>query len=85
MLRSEAARMLARIAEDDGAGSPLHRLCAEMWRQRDEDARMSLRHGDAANALVILERALHLLTFGPRVLARNELSIADFELLLRAA
>jgi hypothetical protein len=56
-----------------------------MWRQRVEDACMSLLHGDAANALVILERALHLLTFGPRVLARHELSIADLELLLRAA
>jgi hypothetical protein len=77
--------MLARIAEDNGAGSRLHRLCTEMWCQRDEDARLSLSHGDAANAWVILERALHLLTFAPRVLARNELAFADLEMLLRAA
>ncbi len=84
-LRDEAIRILARIADESGTDSRLHRLCAEIWRQRDADARLSLSHGDAANARVVLERAVHLLTLGPCILARSELAFADLELLLRAA
>jgi len=84
-LRAEATRRLALIAEESGADSRLHQLCSEAWQLREEDARLSLRHGDAANAVVILERALHLLALGPSVLARNELALDDLALLLQAA
>jgi hypothetical protein len=84
-LLAEAARKLSRIADESGAGSPLHRLCNDLWCRRLEDARPSLEHGDHANALVILGHALELLATAPTILARSEMSFDDLELLLWAA
>lgn len=84
-LRVEAARKLSRIADESGADSPLYRLCTDIWCRRLEDARGSLDHGDHANALVILGRALDLLALAPTILARKEMTLDDLGLLLWAA
>jgi hypothetical protein len=85
VVRAEASRKLAEIADQSGTDSPLHRLCTSMWRQRQEDARASLSYGDRANALVILGHALDMLALAPTILARNELTFEHLELLLQAA
>lgn len=84
-LRVEAGTLLAEVGEEYGADSRLYRLCAELWLSREEDSRAALRYGNPANAMLILERAVELLTFGPSVVARKELELDDLEVLLRAA
>jgi hypothetical protein len=84
-LRAEAGTLLDRVAEESGSSSRLYRLCMELWRSREADACTSLRYGDAYNAVLIMERAVELMTLGPTVVARNELDLEDLELLLRGA
>jgi len=82
-VREEAGTLLARTAEESGPDSRLHRLCVELWLGREADARASLRYGDLANAVLILERAVELLTLGPSVVARKELELDGLEILLQ--
>lgn len=85
MLRAEAGTLLAGVADEHGSESRLYRLCAELWLGREADASASLRYGDPANAMLILERAVELLKLGPSVVTRKELELDDLEVLLRAA
>lgn len=78
-----ASLWLEWIAEEAGASSPVLALCREVWRDRVESARVSIRHGDVRNASHILHRGLNLLAHGPQILARNELTLAELETLLR--
>lgn len=78
-----ASLWLEWIAEEAGPASPVLALCREVWRDRVESARVSIRHGDVQNASQILHRGLNLLAHGPQILARNELTLAELETLLR--
>lgn len=75
--RAQASERLAQIAGECGRDSPLYRCCRELWQRRLEDASVSLQHQDVDNALVILKRGLHALTFGPDVTRRDGLSLED--------
>ncbi len=78
-----SALWLDWIEEEAGPGSPVLQLCREVWRERMENARVSLRHGDVRNASQILHRGLTLLAHGPQILARKELTLEELGPLLR--
>jgi hypothetical protein len=78
-----ASLWLEWIEEEAGPGSPVLQLCREVWRDRVESARVSIQHADVANAAHILHRGLSLLAHGPQILAREELTLAELETLLR--
>jgi hypothetical protein len=78
-----ASLWLEWIEEEAGPGSPVLLLCREVWRERVENARVSIEHADVGNAARILHRGLSLLAHGPQILARKELTLAELEPLLR--
>lgn len=81
----DGARKLAAVADQSGADSALYRLCADLWRRYQGHASASVKYGDSANALVVLGRAVDILALAPAILARNELTLDEVELLLQAA
>jgi hypothetical protein len=78
-----ASLWLEWIEDEAGPGSPVLELCREVWRDRVESARVSIQHDDLGNAAHILHRGLSLLAHGPQILAREELTLAELETLLR--
>jgi hypothetical protein len=75
--RAEASGWMLTIAVDHGSDSPLHRQAERLWARAEAGALASLEHGDLANALSILDHALHQLRRAPEILTRNELSPQD--------
>jgi selenocysteine lyase/cysteine desulfurase len=75
--RAEAAGWLLAIAVEHGTGSPLHRQAELVWIRAAREALASLEHADPANAVSILEHALHALSRAPEILKRRELSQED--------
>ena len=84
-LRARAASRLQAIAEENGADSILYRSCREAWFEREAGADLSVISGDLTNAIVILDRGLHVLVHGPEVLKKDGLALADVVKLIRAA
>jgi hypothetical protein len=79
--QAEAQGRLVVIAR----GSPeLNPFSQELWTQRAALALESARHGDLRNAAAILDRALHVLDYGPRVHATGELPLDAVKRLMEA-
>ena len=76
-LRDEGGAKLSVIASEWGDASEFFRHCVHLWQRRVTDAFVSLSHRDVANARAHLERGLHILTFGPEVLRREQLALDD--------
>lgn len=84
-LRADGARRLHSLAGEYGAGSAIYRCCREVWLEGELGADLSVVSADFRNAIVLLQRGIHLLTYGPEVLRRDRLPVADALSLLRAA
>jgi hypothetical protein len=83
--RAEAAGWLLAIAVDHGSDSALHAQGEQLWARAEREALASLEHGDLANAVSILEHAVHQLARAPEILKRNELTPQDLAGLMAGA
>lgn len=84
-LRSEGARYLEAIAEQDGADSILFRCCRELWMKQEVGADLSILSGDFRNAITLLEHGLNVLVHGPDVLRKEGLPLGEVMSLLGSA
>lgn len=84
-LRSEGARRLEVIAEENGTDSILFRRCREVWIERELGADLSVVSGDLRNAITVLDQGLHILLHGPLALKKDGLPLDDVVRLLGAA